>query len=117
MSTDGCINVNVTASFASCSDSQQLLESYITALCQGRARSAVTSFMRRVVPNSSSPNVFTFERLLENCSRSNQLSRGINTFTCMTRTYGIAPTRNVCEYDLYRVCQYDDSMCIIEMSF
>ena len=76
--------------------SRPLLESYITALCEGRAKNAVNCFMREVVPKLVSPSVFTFERLLDNCLMSNELSRGINTYTCMIRTYSIAPTEKVC---------------------
>ena len=60
----------------------------------------VTTLMSQLAAHKTPVSVEAFDSVLEACAEADQMTLAVNTIRCMTRVYGIAPSRKVC------VCVY-----------
>lgn len=75
---------------------------------------AITSLRELVAQRAPIP-LEAFERVIAACAGLGQLAKAMSTFRCMTRVYGLAPTRQV-KYDysiLYPVLVYHQYDCYV----
>ena len=73
--------------------SLHLLEAYLWFAEDSRA--AVSTLNTQIVPNHVPLSAHTLERVILLCIKQKNLSNAVGTYSCMTRRYGIAPSKEV----------------------
>ena len=69
-----------------------LLEAY---LADEARKPAVVTLNKQLVANQVPLSAHTLERVLLLCIKQYKLSQAVGTYSCMTRRYGIAPSKEV----------------------